>query len=362
MNTLKRIFAIALCLALTLTCLVGCHQKGEIAVKIGDIEFTSGYYACALVFSDSEARTLVEEELSEDGDLPDEIKYWNYKVEDTDYVEWVETNALNTLKDLAAIKTLCVAAELELDAETVSLAESNAEYLWDTYGYSTFLEPNGVSEATFKQYMQDTYLSDTYFEYLYGVGGEKEVTADELTVQLTSEYALVNIIECDLSSLEEEQQTDKINQLDAYQAALLAGSKTFEEIYLEYNEISADEHTHEETEDGELAPLDAHATILGSEDTDYASDFYEEANAMTVGEIKTVTLDDDTTIALIVKKDIAADPYYVDAFDSLLRQEVVGDEYTDDIAEYGESLDCEVNKSSVKQFKVKKIYYPETYY
>lgn len=360
MNTLKRTFAIALCLLLTLTCLAGCHKKGEIAVKIGDIEFTSGYYACALVFSDSEARVMVEEDLSEEGDLPDEINYWDYKVEDTDYVEWVETNTLNTLKDLAAVKTLCKEAGVQLDAETVSLAESNAEYLWD-YGYSELLEVNGVSEATFRQYMQDTYLADAYFEHVYGKGGEKEISADKLTEELTGKYALVNIIEVDLSSLEDDQLTDKKEQFSVYETALKNGTKTFEEIYLEYNGISAEDHTHEDTEDGESAPLDPHATVIGSEDTDYASDYYEDAKAMATGEVKVVT-DDENSMVLIVKQDIAADPYYIEEFDVTLRNDIAGEDYQDEIAEYGEGLDCDVNTSSTKQFKVKKIEYPETTY
>ena len=32
MNTLKRTLALMLCVLLTITCLAGCHQKGEIAV------------------------------------------------------------------------------------------------------------------------------------------------------------------------------------------------------------------------------------------------------------------------------------------------------------------------------------------
>lgn len=360
MNTLKRIFAIALCVVLTLTCLVGCHKKGEIAVKIGDIEFTSGYYACALVFADSEARALVEEDLSEDGDLPDEIKYWNYKVEDTDYVEWVKETALGTLKDLAAVKTLCNEAEVELDAETISLSDSNADYLWDTYGYSLLMENNGVSKDTFKQYMRDSYLMDTYFEYLYGEGGEKEITADQLNNQLSDNYVLANKLEVSFTDLETEEKNDKQNQFTAYEQALKEGTKTFEEIYLEYNEISADSHTHEEAEDGELQPLDPHATVLGNEDTSYASDHFEAAKAMAVGEVKIITLEDDEGLVLLVRQDITADPYYVDAFDMTLRQEIVGDDYTDDITEYGEKLECDVNESSIKQFKVKKIYYPET--
>lgn len=362
MNTLKRIFAITLCLAMMLTCLAGCHKKGEIAVKIGDVEFTSGYYACALVFADSEARSMVETELSEEGDLPDEIKYWNYEVEDTDYVEWVEETALNTLKELAAIKTLCKEAEVTLDEETTSLSDTNAEYLWDTYGYSALMESNGVSEATFKQYMLDTYLADEYFEHLYGKGGEKEIAADKLSAQLTENYVLVNKLEVDFSSLEETEIADKRNQFTAYEAALKDGSKTFEEIYLEYNEISAEDHKHDEAAEGELAPQDYHATVLGNEDTDYASDHFETAKAMALGEIKLITLEDDEGLVLLVKKDIAADPYYIDEFDTMLRQDIVGDDYTEELAEYGDELTCDINTYSTKQFKVKKIEYPETTY
>ena len=360
MKTLKRIFSIALCLALMLTCLVGCHQKGEIAVKIGDVEFTSGYYACALVFSDSEARAKVEEELSKDGDLPDQIKYWNHKVEDTDYVKWVEKTTLGTLKDLAAVKTLCKEAEITLDAETESLSDTNADYLWDTYGYSVLMENNGVGKETFKQYMRDTYLMDAYFEHLYGEGGEKEIAADKIKNQLTDNYVLVNKLEVSFSDLEAEEKADKNNQFTAYEKALKEGTKTFEEIYLEFNNISAESHKHEEAEEGELTPHDQHATVLGGEDTSYASDHFETAKAMAVGDVKIITLKDDEGLVLLVKKDIAADPYYIDNFDKTLRQEIVGDDYNDDMTKYGEKLDCEVNESSTRQFKVKKIKHPES--
>ncbi len=360
MNTLKRIFALVLCLVLTMTCLVGCHKKGEIAVKIGDVEFTSGYYACALVFSDTEARAKVEEQLvSEDGKAPENINYHKEKIENTDYVKWVEKNTLDTLKNLAAIKTLCKKVGVELDAETESLSKTNAEYMWDSYGYSILLESNGVSKETFMQYMLDTYLADTYFEYIYGEGGEKEISADKLTEQLKKNYVLVNIIEVDYSTLTDEQKEDKTEQISAYYDTLKDGSRTFEEVYMDYNQLSADSHTHDEVEEGELAPLDYHATVLGTEETDYFSDYYETAKEMAIGEVKVASVDSSEGIALIVKKDIIADPYYIDQFDLTLRNEISGEDYTKEIADYGEKLECNVNESSTKQFKVKKIVYPE---
>ncbi len=363
MNTLKKIFSSVLCTALILTCLAGCHKKGEVAVKIGDVEFTSGYYACALVFSDSEARNKVQENLSDDEDTDtSDIDYYKQKIDDTDYVEWVENNTLDTLKDLAAVKTLCKEANVELDDETKEQSESNAEYLWDTYGYSELLSKNGVSEATFKQYMLDTYLADTYFNHLYGEGGEKEISAEKLSEQLTNNYVLVNKIEVDYSSLSDDEYQEKTDQLAAYYEQLKNKTKTFEEIYLEYNEISADEHTHEEAEDGELEPLDHHATVLGNEDTDYASDYYEKAKTMATDDVEIVTIEDSKTFALIVKKDISADPYYIKNLDSVLRNDIAGDDYKDDIAEYGKKLECDINEYSTKQFKVKKIEYPESTY
>lgn len=362
MNTLKRTLAIALCLLLTLTSLAGCHKAGEIAVVVGDVEFTSGYYACALVFADSDARLNVEEQLAEEGDLPDTIKYWNYKIEDTDYVEWVEKTAVDTLKKHAALKTLSEKAGFELSEETISLSNSNADYLWDTYGYSVLMEANGVSKATFKQYMLDTYLENDYFEFLYGKDGEKEISADAVSNQLADNYVLVNQLEVSFSGLDDDAKAEKKTQFLAYESALKDGSKTFEEIYLEYNDISAEDHTHEEAEDGELQPIDPHASVLGSENTDAASDHYETAKAMALGEVKLVNLDDDEGFVLLVKQDISTDPYYLETFDSTLRYDISGEEYENDVDKYGDELSCKVITSSTKQFKVKKITYPETTY
>lgn len=361
MNILKRFFALMLTLALIITCFAGCHKKGEIAVKIGDVEFTSGYYACALVFADTEARAKVEEGLSED-ELKEEVKYWKHQIDKTDYTEWVENTTLDNLKELAAIKTLCAENKIELDSETVSLAVSNAEYLWDSYGYSALMEANGVSKETFIAYMKDSYLADEYFEFLYGKGGEKEIAADKISKQLTDNYVLVNKLEVSFSGLKDEEKTEKKNQFTGYEASLKDGSKNFEEIYLAYNNIKAEDHKHEEPEDGEKVPQDQHATVLGNEDTDYASDHFKTAKDMTVGEVKLITLDDDAGLVLLVKKDISADSYYVEEFDTMLRKDIVGDTFTDDLAKYGKELKCDVNTSSTKQFKVKNITYPQAAY
>lgn len=362
MNTLKRIFAVMLCIALSITCLAGCHEKGEIAVTIGDVEFTSGYYACALVFSDSEARVMVEESMSKDSAVTGEIDYYEQKVDNKDYEEWVRENALNMLKDVAAVKTLCEKDKFELDAETKSLSDEEATYLWESYGYSELLGPNGVSEQTFKEYMLDSYLIDEYFTFLYGKDGKNEIAADKVLKQLTDNYVLVNKIEVSFTDLNDEQKADKKEQLANFEKALKDGTKTFEDVYLEYNEIDKEEHKHEEPKEGESAPKDPHATMIGNEDSSYPSDHFEAAKKMATGEVKVITLEDDAGLVLLVKHDIAADPYYIEEYDLMLRNELEGENYAKDIEEHGKGLKCTENDFSTGQFDVEEIFYPEVMY
>ena len=54
MKSVKRIIALVLGVLMAFS-FTGCiHKKGEIAVKINGVEFTSAYYACALINAKTE--------------------------------------------------------------------------------------------------------------------------------------------------------------------------------------------------------------------------------------------------------------------------------------------------------------------
>jgi uncharacterized lipoprotein YehR (DUF1307 family) len=121
MKTIKRIAALVLVAAMVLS-LAACHKKNEIAVTIGDVEFTSAYYMCALISADSEAKSLVYEGLSDEEksgyETPD---YYSKKVEDKDFVTWVEDKAMSDLEKIAAYKTL--------SKETMEARQRVADYV-----------------------------------------------------------------------------------------------------------------------------------------------------------------------------------------------------------------------------------------
>ena len=64
MKFIKKLAAVLLAAVMVLS-ICGCHQKNEIAVTVGDYEYTSAYYMCALVSAYSEGQSEVYENLTE---------------------------------------------------------------------------------------------------------------------------------------------------------------------------------------------------------------------------------------------------------------------------------------------------------
>ena len=354
MKNIKKVFALALVLVMALT-VTACHKKDEIAVRIGDVEFTSAYYMCALINADSEAKMRVKEELSE-SESTDDVDYYSKKIDDKDFVTWVEDTAVDYLKEIAAYKTLCKENNLEISDEEAENAEAYASYYWSSYGYSEYFEPNGVGQSTYTQYMKDSYYSNLYFEHLYGEGGEKEIDAETVKTKMYENFVIADLLEVSFSEKEDDEITALKDKINGYAADLKNGKKTFEEVYKDYNGTT--EETEEETETDEAQPKDKYASILGSADTAYGSDHYDSVKAMATGEVKVIELDDDEGLVLAVKQDIAADSYYLDTLDITVRHLISDEEYEKDIEEYAEKMDCKVIESAVKQFKVKKIVEP----
>ncbi len=375
MNLIKKITAAVLVMIMVL-CVAGCHEKDEVAVTIDGVEFTSAYYMCALIMADSEARQKVDEKLAEEKEddktstATEEVNYFKQKIDKKKFTDWVEDRAIESLKSIASYIIKCREEKVEIDEEDKSSAEQYAAYYWSSYGYAALLEPNGVSAATYTKYMTDSYYASAYFEHLYGEGGSKEIPADEVNTKLLENYVIANVIDVSTASMKDTEKAETKTKLDGYLADLTSGAKDFEKVYHEYYGTSEEEaHSHEnedktegeEKEEGS-EPLDSHATILGSEDTSYASDIFKDVKAMANGEIKLIEKEDDAGYALVIKKDISADPYYAKNLDISVRDLIKGDEFEKDMEKFAEGLTADINKYAVGQFKVKKIEYPEAAY
>ena len=387
MKTIKRIAALVLVAAMVLS-LAACHKKNEIAVTVGDVEFTSAYYMCALIGADSEAKSLVYESLTDEEkngyETPD---YYSKKVEDKDFVTWVEEKAMSDLEKIAAYKTLSKENKLELEEDVVTQTESYIEYYWSSYGYSAYYEPNGVSYETYKNFMMDSNYSELYFEE-----GTNPVSKEDIKNKIYEKFLIANVLEATYESeATDEDKASLKTKVNDYATALKEGKMTFEQVYNDYNGITEEETAEEETteeentssaeetasetesseetssedtsteteEEEEPTPIDQYASVFGAEGTEgYESDYYDDVKDLAVGEVKVIELEDGTGLALFVKQDIKADEYYLTALDSTVRHILKDDEFDKDIAEYIKKMEKNVSKYAIGQFKVKKIIEP----
>ncbi len=366
MKNFKRVLAILLTAAILFS-FAGCHKKGEIAVKIGDVEFTSAYYMCALMAADSEAKSKVDEKLAEDKKEDEsetstqEVDYYSQKIEDKKFADWAKDRAIEMLKEIAAYKILCKENKLEIDEETKSNVEMYASYYWSSYGYGAYYEPNGVSQATYTEYMKDSYYKELYFEHLYAEDGEKELKASDVKKTIYDNFIIANILEGAFTEeMKDKDKEDLKDKFDDYAKALNDGSKSFKEVYDEYNKVE-EEETEEDTstEEEESKPLDENATVLGAEGTGYESDYYDDIKKLDIGKAKVIKLDNDGGYAVVIKQDIKKDPYYLESLDMSARHMMADEEFENDMADYAKKLEPEINKYAVNQFKVEKIIEPQ---
>ena len=365
MKLLKRMVAVALIMLMVFS-FAGCHKKDEIAVTIGGIEFTSAYYMNALINADSEAKSKVEEGLSEDELMDEDFDYYKQKIDGKKYADWVKDRAIDELKNVAAYRLLCKENEIVLTEDAKNSVDQNANIYWSYYGYGTLLEPNGVGYETFKKVMEDRYYSDLYFDHLYAEGGKEEIPQDEMNKVYGETFILADVLQFDYTKEDGSKMSDKEiedvkNEVNAYANDIRSGKMTFEEVYDEVTK--EDESQTTETDNNEeLKPVYPHATVLGDKETVYESEDFDTVKKMAVGEVKVIDNSTYEAAFLYVKRDIFADEYHMNNIESTVRHHIKDDDFQKLIDEYKEKLEIKISNYATKRFKIEKIVYPQTAY
>lgn len=361
MKNIKRAFA-AIIVAVMALSFTACHKKNEIAVTAKDVEFTSAYYMCALINADSEAKSKVQESLTEEEQKAEEINYYSKKIDDKEYKTWVKDKALEYLKDIAAYKLLCSENKVEIDKDLTANAEYMSEFYWNNYGYSMMFEPNGVSKETYLKYSADAAYSEAYFNHLYAKDGKKEISAKDVKAEIHGSYVIAEQLSASYTSeMTDKEKTALKKKLQKYVKDLNDGKTTFEKVYNDYNAVKETDKKEENTaEDEETSkPKSEHAQIFGKEGTNYESEHYDTVKKLKTGVAKLIELEDKSGFILLVKQDIKADDYYLEALDSAARHTLKDDEFKKTVDEYKKSFELDVDSYAINQFKVDKIVEPD---
>ena len=392
MKVFKKLIAVILTLAVLMT-MTACHKKDEVALTIDGINITSALYMNALIECDMEAKTRVDEELSEKSEetQTEEVDYFAQTIDNMSYVDYVKAEALERCREYAFYQKLVDNKTISLTDEEKAEAEYYAEAYWSYYGYSALYEANGVSLETYKKAFLYTYYANAYFMHIYGEGGEKEIDAETIKKTMNDKYALVYT----LSKTYEEKATDaeKAAVKATYEgyAKRLEKGEDFKKIYDEVNpsdksdinitevtsdtssgSTSSENASSENTSSGNTSSgaeekenataKDSLASVIGDEDTNYASSDFDTIYTLKTGEVKVIENKEKTGVAVYKKLDINEDPYYLKSLSDEIRVVLKEEEYEKQVDEDVLKLTLSENTYSTNRFKVKKIIYPETNY
>lgn len=381
MKLIKNILSIALVLIMALS-VTACHKKNEIAVTVNGFEYTSAYYMCALINAYSEGQNQVITALGDKATA--DLDYFKQSIAGKKFDKWVKDRAIDILEEIGTYQKLCKDAKIELDDKMMSEAQNMAYYMWAYYGYGQRYEPNGVSFNTYLQYTIDSYYAELYFKHIYGEGGKKEIASADVEAKLYKDFLIADLIDVTFNKETDKEKEELKAKLDGYVKDLQDGKKTFEQVYNDYNKVEEkeEEHDHDhgteadkdntteadkettetdKEEEKELEPLDKYAQVLGAKDTGYDHDQFDTISKMATDEVKLIAKDNKAGYILVVKKDIKADPYYRENFDSIVRHLLKDTEFDKDMAEQFKTAKAEINDFAVNQFKVKKIKEPSYY-
>ncbi|WP_143826218.1 hypothetical protein [Scatolibacter rhodanostii] len=239
-----RKFTAPVALLFVLFSLAGCYSEKNLwAAKKGDLTLPTGGYIYYLNSAASTARTKVS---SDQEVLKSEID--GVKAE-----TWIRNTAEESVRSFFYINDKFSEMGLSLNEEDVTQMESYTESMWSYY--STSMESFGISKESFQLAYTDFSLKQSaVFNALYGAGGEKAVSDQELSDYYTDnyysyEYFTVTIPtkakeSTDESStstateIDEDAKSELKTQLDDYAEQIKAGKMTVTEAAEKYQKAN----------------------------------------------------------------------------------------------------------------------------
>lgn len=329
MSMKKRIAAGAMaCATLASTmALTGCGTA--YALKTDNAEISTGVYRYCLFYA-----------------------YQNVKYSTQDYTqpilskdfdgqtgeELVREMAETYVKPFLVIEDKMKELNLSLDDLTRYNAENSVDSTWSSY--KEMFEPYGITKSDY-QYITYDYSAkySRVFEAIYGEGGEKEVSREDMETYFNKNYSDVQYISISTSNDDGTERTDEElaalkKELKGYATKINNGELTMEEADAAYT----DKHT-EKTEDEEVTASAAE----GEEDTTSNSNLHHS-----VGIIST-TKNYPEKMVTAVEKLKNGKATFVDASDSGYLILIQKNNIKDAVSDYFDNEDTETKESNIFQ-------------
>lgn len=333
--------ALAAVLALLLT-LAGCSGGDTSWVaQSGEDTIPPGVYLVEMMMGYNEA----SEKLYGAEDILKET------IEDVPAAQYITDYAKRECAKLLAVRQEFTKRGLSLTAEDEEQASAYTDYLYQMG--ETFYQANGVAKDSVQFINDSTMMSLAVFNSIYGEGGEKEVTREELESQFASQYTRSQYIlfpKVDMTTgqplSDEEIAANKEKAEDCYQKA--AGGESFTDLlYASAKELTPDTAGERLTDNEYDAYLENSAGF-------YPPVYEETVLAAADNEIRMV--EDDYYFYIIKKLPVLeGDGERIQDYLDAILQNTKYDEYMETLEGWGKELEVKYNNAALAAFSVAKL-------
>ncbi len=199
-NIVKSIGA-AVCAA-ALLCSAGCTGNTKWSFKTANNELSSGQW----ILYTFEGLNSAIQKLSTDEESAsvDKIDWDSQQIENMAAKDWIYAEAKKSAKRYLTLEELAAKYGAEADNGTYVMYKSQYGYFYENF-YKTLFEKLGIAENSYIDVMaMPSLLEDAVFTKMYGKGGEKEVSDDEVKKYFTDNYVAYYYVTADLETTDEE--------------------------------------------------------------------------------------------------------------------------------------------------------------
>lgn len=312
--------------------LSGCGNA--YALKTDNAEISSGVYRYCLFSAYQNATYSVE-------DYTQPIL--SQKINGTPAEEWIRETALTYLKPILVVEDKMKELKLSLPDETRYNAKEAAATDWKNY--KDMFESYGITQDDYQYVMYDYSAKySTVFEAIYGEGGEKEVSREDMEKYFKENYADVDYIVAsttkdDGTAMSDDEIEAVKKEFAAYAKEINNGDKTIQEVDKEYTASIQEESTSSEASSA-------------ADDTSSATEAEEETNLHSVTGSITVANSYPEAMETAVKKLKNGKAQMVDASDTGYIVLVQKHNINDAVTKFFDNEDEDTKKSNRFQILV----------
>lgn len=328
--------------------LASCNQDTTWTYRTEDgaYEVTSGMYVGMSISAYNSGYSQTDVDTSQ--------PLYDQQIGSVDALTWVQQEVDNLAKKYLAVETKFEEYGLSFTEEEQSYIDSYIEYYWNYLGSS--YEDEGCGQESYTKLMTNSFKESQLFYHIYGEGGEREVTEEELRDLFNQQYAHVNIFDVDCSDDEgnplEGHELEIVEERVANLIERLDNGEDFETVKADYEaEVEAEQAAEEES-----ASSDTSSDETSSEETS-ASESSASSEESAASEESSAVSEDTSSSASSETSEVSEDASSAES--SSASEETASSETSEESSSSDTSSDTETDTDTSVYINTDTTSYPE---